>query len=135
MIRLSWRQFRSQAGVALTLLVLVAILFAATGPHHAHLYNVYDQAQAACAASGNCRQVTINIGQFDRLLELIGTALVAVPALIGAFWGAPLIARSITPPSRITMLCARAVKSASSFPRASGSDGNDFSCARWPGHR
>jgi hypothetical protein len=93
MIRLSWRQFRTQAAVALALLIAVAVLFASTGPRLAHLYDVYDRTLASCAASGNCRQVSINIGQLDRVLELIGTALVAVPALIGAFWGAPLIAR------------------------------------------
>jgi hypothetical protein len=94
MIRLTWRQFRTQAGVAVVLLVLVAIVLAATGPHLAHLYDIYDRAQAACAPSSRC-QVSINIGQLDRLLELIGTGLVAVPALIGAFWGAPLIAREL----------------------------------------
>jgi hypothetical protein len=93
MIRLSLRQFRSQGIVAAGLLVLVAILFATTGAHIAHIYDVYAKAQAACVASADCRNVDINLGTFERLLELIGTVLVAVPALVGAFWGAPLISR------------------------------------------
>ncbi len=66
-----------------------------TGSHVAHIYDVYAKAQAACAASAECRQVNLNISTFDRLLQLIGTVLVAVPALIGAFWGTPLISREI----------------------------------------
>jgi hypothetical protein len=93
MIRLSWRQFRTQAVVASVLLIVAAIALALTGPHLAHLYVGYDKAQAACQASANCRRVNIDVGGLDRMLELLGTALVAVPALLGAFWGAPLIAR------------------------------------------
>jgi len=93
MIRLSLRQFRAQGIVAGVLLVVFAVLFAITGPHLAHLYDVASKAQAACIASANCGRVTVNIGHLDKFLELIGTALVVVPALVGAFWGAPLVAR------------------------------------------
>jgi hypothetical protein len=93
MIRLSWRQFRLQAAVAFGLLVAVAIVFIATRGHLDHIYSVYAKANAACVVSSDCRGVSISLGKVDQLLELIGTALVAVPALAGAFWGAPLIAR------------------------------------------
>lgn len=95
MIRLSLRQFRTQAWAAVGLLLLAAVLLGSTGPHIAHLYDVYAKAQAACLSSISCRQVNINLGLLDRLLELIGTALVAVPGLVGAFWGAPLISREL----------------------------------------
>jgi hypothetical protein len=95
MIWLSWRQFRTQGFLALGLLVLAAALLASTGPHIAHIYDVYAKAQAACLASTSCGHVDVNLGQLDRLLELIGTALVAVPGLIGAFWGAPMISREL----------------------------------------
>jgi ABC-type transport system involved in multi-copper enzyme maturation permease subunit len=95
MIRLSLRQFRAQAWVAIGLLLLTAALLASTGPHLAHLYGAYAKAQAACAASSDCGDVNISIGKLDELLKLIGTALVAVPGLIGAFWGAPLISREL----------------------------------------
>jgi hypothetical protein len=93
MIRLSLRQFRSQSYVAIVLLGLVAIAFTMTGSHVAHIYNALAKAQAACAASPTCPNVTVRIDTVDALLELIGTVLVAVPALVGAFWGAPLISR------------------------------------------
>jgi hypothetical protein len=92
-IRLSWRQFRTQGAVASVLLVAVAVLFIVTRGHVAHLYSVYHAAQAACIANPNCPGAGIGLSKSVQLLELIGTALVVVPALIGAFWGAPLIAR------------------------------------------
>ena len=93
MIRLSWRQFQAQAAVACALLIAVAILFVMTHGHLDHLYAVYNQANTACLANRDCPGVSINLSKLDQLLELIGTALVVVPALVGAFWGAPLIAR------------------------------------------
>ena len=93
MIRLTWRQFRTQAAVATGLLVAVAVVLVSTRPHLAHLYGIYERAQAACVTNPNCRQVSINLSELDKLLELLGTLLVGVPALVGAFWGAPLIAR------------------------------------------
>ncbi len=93
MIRLTWRQFRTQAGVAFGLLVAVAIVFIATRGHLNYLYTVYAKANAACVNNPNCPRVGINLSKLDQLLELIGTALVVVPALVGVFWGAPLIAR------------------------------------------
>ena len=93
MIRLSWRQFRAQAIVAGGLLLAIAVVLIATRSHLSYLYGIYAKAEAACKASRDCRDVSINLSQLDKLLELLGTALVALPALVGAFWGAPLIAR------------------------------------------
>jgi hypothetical protein len=93
MIRLSWRQFQAQAAVAAGLLVAVLILFATTRGNIDHLYTIFAKANAACLVNPNCPGTSINLSKLDQLLELIGTALVALPGLIGAFWGAPLIAR------------------------------------------
>jgi hypothetical protein len=93
MIRLSWRQFRAQAAVACGLLVAVAVVFIATRGHLNYLYTVYAKANTACVNNPSCPGVGIKLSKLDQLLELIGTALVVVPALVGAFWGAPLIAR------------------------------------------
>lgn len=95
MIRLSLRQFRTQGLVAIGLLLLAAVLLGSTGPHLAQIYDDFAKSHAACAGSGRCLPGSVNEGKLDRLLELIGTALVAVPGLIGAFWGAPLIAREL----------------------------------------
>jgi hypothetical protein len=95
MIQLTLRQFRTQAWVAIGLLLLAAVLLGATGPHLAHLYDEFDKSRAACGTSGRCLDANINLGKTYQLLELIGTALVGVPGLIGAFWGAPLISREL----------------------------------------
>jgi hypothetical protein len=95
MIRLSLRQFRTQGWAAIGLLVLAAVLLGSTGPHLAQLYSDYAKSQAACPTSGRCLQTRISIGRLNQLLQLIGTALVAAPGLVGAFWGAPLISREL----------------------------------------
>jgi ABC-type transport system involved in multi-copper enzyme maturation permease subunit len=68
MIWLAWRQFRVSAVLAVAALAVVAILLAST----------------RTGGSGYLSH--------DHLLKFLGTFLVGVPALIGAFWGAPLIA-------------------------------------------
>jgi len=98
MIWLTWRQFRAQAIVAATALVVFAIGFAVTGRHLADLYTA--DGIPTCGAHGTCetvrtafsKQVTadpVYVG-----LYLLGLAvLYLTPAIIGMFWGAPLISR------------------------------------------
>jgi hypothetical protein len=100
MIWLTWRQFRAQAWVALAALAAIAITFAVTGPHLAHLYGT--SGIATCQGNGDCASVASNfldlvkgdipyeIGYFLSL----GLMYLA-PALIGVFWGAPLVTREL----------------------------------------
>jgi hypothetical protein len=94
MIVFGWRQFRSQATVGLAGLVVVAIVLAVTGPH---LVNVYDTAVAACKASGGQSSACTNpVTATYKGVQIAVMALVlVVPALIGMFWGAPLIAHEL----------------------------------------
>ena len=80
MMWLSWRQLRGQALAGAVAVGAAAIVLAVTGPHLAHLTgNVFDQLTSA-----------------DRGLYWAGTIVAAVaPALLGAFWGAPLVAREL----------------------------------------
>jgi ABC-type transport system involved in multi-copper enzyme maturation permease subunit len=83
MIWLSWRQLRAQV-VAVCLVVLaVALLLVATGPRLARLASststVYDLLTSR------------DLGQFYGGLAVVAVA----PALLGAFWGAPLVAREL----------------------------------------
>ena len=81
MIRLSWRQFRAQALAALGALVVVAVILAITGPHLVRL------------AAGSD---TTPLPAFYRFLqEALNWTVLAVPGLIGIFWGAPLVAREL----------------------------------------
>jgi hypothetical protein len=91
-IRLSWRQFRGQVLVVAGLLLAVGVVLAVTGP--ALLHN-YDTTVAGCAAQGDCGSATAQfLTQYIQLQQL-GPVLVFVPALIGIFWGAPLVAREL----------------------------------------
>ena len=94
MIAISWRQFRPQATVGIAGLAVIAIVLALTGPHLVH---VYDVNLAACKASGGTSPACDNpVGNTYHALQVALIALVlVVPALIGMFWGSPLIAHEL----------------------------------------
>src|SRR5580700_4953026 len=75
MMWLTWRQFRAPAALAAAALGVMALLLGITNTHPA----------------------TVSSGFMTHyhLLQFLSTGLVAVPALIGAFWGAPLVAREL----------------------------------------
>ena len=80
MIWLSWRQLRTQAAVVAAAVgpaAVVLVLVGRIGPGPTG--NVFDQLTSA-----------------DRSLYFAGIVVVAItPALLGAFWGAPLVAREL----------------------------------------
>jgi hypothetical protein len=91
MTSFAWRQFRTQAMVAASILVLLAVAFGVTG---LHLYHDYDTVVKHCASRGDCRSVISAFVNSNRILQhLIQAGGVLLPALLGAFWGAPLVAR------------------------------------------
>jgi hypothetical protein len=92
---LTWRQFRGQAATAAAVLVAFGVLLAATGPHLAGLYR--SDGVTGCHGGG-CPQASgflASVGAgADALVYALGIAgIVLAPAVIGTFWGAPLIAR------------------------------------------
>jgi hypothetical protein len=94
LIAFGWRQFRAQETVGVVGLVVVGVVLIVTGPH---LVSVYDSAVAACRASGGTSPACNNpVTGTDKGLQIAVSALVlAIPALIGMFWGAPLIAHEL----------------------------------------
>ena len=86
---LLWRQHRSQALVTSVALALFAVVLLLTGLHMAH---VYDDAIRSCEAGGTCAFVG-NIFQGDGAIVDLVHLSIAVPLLLGAVLGAPLIAR------------------------------------------
>ncbi|RKR92154.1 hypothetical protein BDK92_6588 [Micromonospora pisi] len=94
MIWLTWRQFRAQAltasGVLAALAVYLLFLGLAIRNSHADLTD--------CPNVAGC---SINVAmsdfkhQYSPFLGLTGALLIAVPAIIGTFWGAPLITREL----------------------------------------
>jgi len=92
-IRLTWRQFRTSAWVALVALTLLTVVAAITGPNLVH---VHTATMAACHRTGDCTGAITAFLRTDSVLRnTFGTLVTVVPALIGMFWGAPLIAREI----------------------------------------
>jgi hypothetical protein len=93
MIWLTWRQFRGAAAMMSAALVVLATVLALTGPD---LASDYSTGIAACTQSDDCGRF------FDRFFDEYQTPFLAVtvivlvlPALVGLFWGAPLITREL----------------------------------------
>jgi hypothetical protein len=97
MIWLTWRQFRAQAITAAAALAAFAILLAATGPHLASLYNTSRIISCHGFACSNAANAFFSkLAGLDTVVYLLGIGLILVtPAIIGIFWGAPLIAREL----------------------------------------
>jgi hypothetical protein len=97
MIWLTWRQFRIQAIAALAALAVLAVAYGLTGPHLASLYT------QSCGTGGSCTgarlQHFIAAVKADGACPLLyftgGAIMYLAPLVIGAFWGAPLIAREL----------------------------------------
>jgi hypothetical protein len=93
-IRLTWRQFRTQATVVFAALSALAIVLAITGSQLDHLYDT--SGIPACKTHHDCGALHFAFLRHDSFLHgLLGPLLLAVPALLGIFWGAPLVAREL----------------------------------------
>ncbi|MGH9292275.1 MAG: ABC transporter permease subunit, partial [Acidimicrobiales bacterium] len=93
MIRLTLRQFRTEAIVGFGLLAVLAIILVITGPH---LAQVNDAFQRACKAVGECSTAPNPVLHVDMPLQAFLPFIVTVaPAITGLFFGAPLVAREL----------------------------------------
>jgi ABC-type transport system involved in multi-copper enzyme maturation permease subunit len=89
MIRFAWLQFRTQALVAMGVLAVLAVVVAVTGIQLAH---AYDTAVATCAPRHDCSAV-LNNDRYGTPRGLLSALVIAIPGILGMFWGAPLAAR------------------------------------------
>jgi ABC-type transport system involved in multi-copper enzyme maturation permease subunit len=93
MMWLTWRQFRVQALVAFCLLVLLAIYTMITGPHISHVFDAFAR---HCSNGQQCNPLNDNKdAALTKLLPELNDLVDLAPALVGTFWGAPLVAREI----------------------------------------
>ncbi len=93
MIRVAVRQFRTEAIVGVALLVATAIVLAVTG---AHLSYVYDAFKHQCTAAGDCANASNPVQNVDKPLQgAVPIVVLVAPALLGLFFGSPLIAREL----------------------------------------
>ncbi len=97
---LTFRQFRAQAITALAVVAVLAVAYGYTGPHLADLYN--KSGLRGCGSGPHCLSLTttfITTMKADQVYPALYFGgiliLVVLPAVIGAFWGAPLVAREL----------------------------------------
>ena len=93
MTRFAWLQSRTQTLVVTALLGALAITTGITGVDLSHLYH---ELVPGCSANNNC---DLAISQFSQHYTFLQNALEFLlriaPAIIGIFWGGPLIAREL----------------------------------------
>lgn len=93
MIWLTWRQLRGSAAMMAALLVILATALALTGPS---LASGYSTGIADCTSAYTCgRFYDRFFGQYDMPFLAVSLVVLLLPALIGLFWGAPLITREL----------------------------------------
>ncbi|MEE6261766.1 transmembrane transport protein [Plantactinospora sonchi] len=93
MIWWTWRQFRTQAVVAAVVLAALATCLVVFG---LHLRQEYDAAVAHCSGPTGCvAQLAQFRDSYRNPLYLLDALVVVAPALVGMFWGAPLVAREL----------------------------------------
>jgi hypothetical protein len=92
MIRFAWFRFRTQALAALGALVILAVVLVVTGIRLAH---AYDTALAACKPHGDCASALRAFPSDGYLTasNVMHLLVIAIPCVLGMFWGAPLAAR------------------------------------------
>jgi hypothetical protein len=89
---LTWRQFRIQALVGAAAVAAFAAYLLRLG---VDIRAARDGYRARCGA-GDCAQLMRQLSDdFGNTLLFIAAGLFLLPAIIGAFWGAPLVAREL----------------------------------------
>ncbi|CAO5184802.1 Transmembrane transport protein [Frankia sp. AiPs1] len=83
---LTWRQLRAQAVTVFGALVGLAVALAVTGPRLAHLADIAGDDFLNLAGANRADSWTYDVGC---------VVVLALPAVIGMFWGAPLVAREL----------------------------------------
>jgi ABC-type transport system involved in multi-copper enzyme maturation permease subunit len=89
---LIWRQYRTSAAISAALLAAFAALVVFTGLDMAAQFHA---AFGSCLAANNCRTPNDNVSLGGGPVGFIIEFTLAVPAVLGMFIGAPLVAREI----------------------------------------
>jgi ABC-type transport system involved in multi-copper enzyme maturation permease subunit len=90
---LAWRQLRTSALATLGALLALVVALAVTGPQLVHLY---DTTVRPCRSIGDCSGAIASFAnRYNVLQQLLTIVMQVAPALLGLFWGAPLVAREL----------------------------------------
>jgi hypothetical protein len=97
MIWFTWRQFRTQTWFTIGALAALGVVLVITGRSIADAYADANVAACGsdCATAINSFLHQVTTGTSGTVYDLATTILYVVPALIGSFWGAPLLAREL----------------------------------------
>jgi hypothetical protein len=97
MIWMTWRQFRPAAIAAAAALIALAAALAATRPALLSLYTSAHLPACHTACAADARNFFFSVqGSYTEKIFWAGIGIMyLVPALVGLFWGAPLIAREL----------------------------------------
>jgi len=90
MMWMAWRQIRASVAALYALLAALLLLLLFTGVHLNHLYSAY----RGCSGL-TCDSTLAQLSRAYPHLNLIGTGLIAAPAVLGMFIGAPLVSREL----------------------------------------
>ena len=89
---LVWRQHRAQFYVGIALLAVLAVLLLITGLQMASQYH---SALAACTATHSCANLASTLFLGSHAVGFLVIMTLGAPALVGLFWGAPLVAAEL----------------------------------------
>jgi hypothetical protein len=89
---LTWRQNRAQLYVGAALLAALAVLLLITGLQMASQYH---SALAACTATHSCANLASTLFLGSHAVGFLVIMTLGAPALVGLFWGAPLVAAEL----------------------------------------
>jgi len=113
---LTWRQFRIQALTGLGALLLLAIHLVILAEQIRHSQTVE---LGTCVAHGTCGTKAGGLAdQYATKLNMLSYSLVAVPGVIGIFWGAPLITRELEGGTH-RLVWNQSITRAAGWPRSS----------------
>ncbi|MFF7591545.1 hypothetical protein ACFZCK_29115 [Kitasatospora purpeofusca] len=93
MIWTTWRQFRTQAIFGAAAFAVGAVYLLVLGMN---IHSSYDSTVAGCLATGCAPGIVSGFeGQYDTVIAITDLVLMALPGLLGVFWGAPLISSEL----------------------------------------
>jgi len=97
MIWVTWRQFRGQAITAAAILLALAIVLAVSGPGLVSQFNSagLNTCHASCASLAGTFIGALKGGGYGAIFYAGIALMYLAPALLGIFWGSPLIAREL----------------------------------------
>jgi hypothetical protein len=93
MIWLTWRQLRVQITAAAAAVLGLAVYVVLLGLSVRHVYHA---GLAGCLTTSACNTARIAFSaRFDTQRTLLSCFVIALPGLLGAFWGAPIVTREL----------------------------------------